>query len=66
MCEEYKCINMMYFIGKLLSKIPLDPKMQALIDQGKNIFVDLEGSPAVEEYQRIAKCIHYSYFSLIG
>lgn len=30
MCEDFKC--------KLLCKIPLDPKVQALIDQGKSIF----------------------------
>jgi hypothetical protein len=27
-----------FILGSLLSKIPLDPKIQALIDQGKSIF----------------------------
>ena len=30
MCEQFSC--------KLLCKIPLDPKAQALMDQGKNVF----------------------------
>lgn len=33
MCEDFKC--------DLIAKIPLDPKVQALLDQGKSIF-DME------------------------
>lgn len=39
MCEDFKC--------KLLCKIPLDPKVQALIDQGKSIFTETNDSPVV-------------------
>lgn len=45
MCEEFKC--------KLLSKIPLDPKIQSLIDKGESIFESEEESPVVTEYKKI-------------
>ena len=50
MCEEYNC--------KLLSKIPLDPKVQKKIDKGCSIFEkeeEEEESVVVGEYRKIGK-----------
>ena len=45
MCEDFNC--------KLLCKIPLDPKMQSLLDQGKPAFEGNVESPACKEYLRL-------------
>lgn len=53
MCEDFKC--------ELLAKIPLDPKVQTLLDQGKSIFDTEESfqkeSIVVQEYHKIAKVL---------
>ena len=37
MCEEFKC-KLWSYIDPLICKIPLDPKIQVLIDKGLSIF----------------------------
>ncbi len=41
-CVKTSIVFIYFYQGPLLCKIPLDPKMQALIDQGKSIFEELK------------------------
>ena len=41
-------------IGELICKIPLNPVIQKLIDEGKSIFVD-EDNLVVKQYKKIAE-----------
>lgn len=51
MCVDFEC--------KLLAKIPLDPKIQALLDRGESIFETDEEfqsqSVVIQEYKKLAE-----------
>ena len=49
MCEDFSC--------RLLCKIPIDPKMQILLDQGKPAFEGDVESPACKEYLKLKETV---------
>ena len=49
MCEDFSC--------RLLCKIPVDPKMQILLDQGKPAFEGDNESPACTEYIKLKESV---------
>ena len=40
----------------MITKIPLDPKIQLLIDKGQPIFESEIKSPVIDKYHDIEKC----------
>ncbi len=47
-------------VGPLICKIPLDPKIQALIDKGQSIFEEpVVDSPVISRYHEIQSCKHH-------
>lgn len=53
MCEDFEC--------RLLCKIPVDPKLQALLDQGKPAFEGDMESPACQSYLLLRDLVTKSF-----